>query len=79
MEESINNQNLNIMVNTNEQFIELKKTLNKTLNELSVSLQITYGENGVITNRWYGDKINSIYGQIDALVDKINNEELIEN
>ena len=66
-------------MNKKEQFIELKRTLNKTLNELSESHHLTYGENKVITNRWYGDRINSIYSQIDLLVDKINNEELIEN
>lgn len=65
------------MKNTKEQFIELRRTLNKTLNELLVSLDLTYGECCVITNRWYGDRINYIYDEINSLVDKINNEELL--
>lgn len=66
------------MENTKEQFIKLKKTLNRTLNELLESHNLTYGEDKVITNLWYGDKINHIYGQIDSMVEKINNEELTE-
>lgn len=79
MEELENNQKLNIMVNTTEHFIELKRTLIRTLNELLESHNLTYGEDKVITKRWYGDRINHIYGEIDSLVEKINNEELIES
>ncbi|WP_438989343.1 hypothetical protein [Polaribacter sp.] len=67
------------MKNTKEQFIELKRTLNKTLNELLESHHLTYGKDRVITNRWYMERINSIYGQIDSLVEKIDSEELIKN
>jgi hypothetical protein len=67
---------LKIMENTKEQFIELKRTLNKTLNELLESHHLTYGQDKVITKRWYGDKINNIFLQIDSLVEKINDEEL---
>ena len=67
------------MKNTKEQFIELKRTLNKTLNELLESHHLTYGKDIVITNRWYMERINSIYGQIDSLVEKIDSEELIKN
>jgi hypothetical protein len=56
---------LNIMENTKQEFIELKRTLNKTLNELLESHHLTYGKDRVITNRCYGEKINRIYGQID--------------
>ena len=63
-------------MNDKEQFIELRRTLNKTLNELLESHNLTYGEDSVITNWWYGDKINDIYYQIEKLVEKINKEEL---
>ena len=64
------------MMNEKEQFIELRTTLIKTLNELLESHHLTYGEDSVINNCWYGDKINDIYYQIDKLVEKINKEEL---
>lgn len=64
------------MSNTKEHFIELKITLNNTLNELVKSHKLTYGDDSIITNRWYGDRINSIYGQIDSIIDKIDSKEL---
>lgn len=66
-------------MNEKELFIELRSTLNKTLNELLESHQLTYGDDSVINNWWYGERINDIYYQIDKLVEKINNEELKEN
>jgi len=66
-------------MNQQEQFIELRRTLNKTLNELLESEHLTIGEDRVITNDYYGGRIINIFHQIEELVESINTHELNEN
>jgi ABC-type amino acid transport substrate-binding protein len=57
------------MENENQEaFDDLRSALNKTLNELLEAHHLTYGENKIITDRWYGDKINELCYQIDLIV-----------